>query len=130
MFEFVDFPPQTWIQAAQLLFALAIGHALADFPLQGEFLAMCKNRRFLMRQKELGRPPSMWISCMAAHCLIHAGMVWLITGVAMLGAVEFVVHWILDMLKCEGRTDFNADQALHLACKAFYVFAGWAHWVE
>lgn len=130
MFELVDFPPQTWIQAVQLLFALIIGHALADFPLQGEFLAMCKNRRFLMRQKDPCRPPGMWVWCMGAHCLIHSGMVWWITGVALLGAVEFVLHWILDMLKCEGKTEFNTDQMLHFGCKAVYVIAGWAHWLD
>jgi Protein of unknown function (DUF3307) len=129
MFDLVVFPPQTWSQGLQVLFALAIGHALADFPLQGDFLAMCKNRRYLIRLKDPNRPPSMWITCMAAHCLIHAGMVWAITGSAVLGAVEFVIHWALDTAKCEGRTDFSFDQVLHLSCKIVYVIAGMAHWI-
>ena len=129
MFELVVFPPQTWSQGLQVLFALAIGHALADFPLQGDFLAMCKNRRHLIRLKDPNRPPSMWITCMAAHCLIHAGMVWAVTGSAILGAVEFVIHWVLDTVKCEGKTDFSFDQFLHLACKIVYVIAGMAHWI-
>jgi hypothetical protein len=130
MFPLVEFPPATLLQAAQVLFALCIGHALADFPLQGEFLAMCKNRRYLMRLKDPHRPPGLWISCMAAHCLIHAGMVWAITGCALLGVVELVIHWVLDTLKCEGKTEFNADQLLHVACKVVYVVAGWLHWVS
>ena len=124
MFDLVAFPPQTWSQGLLVLFALAIGHAVADFPLQGEFLATCKNRRFLIRLKDPNRPPSMWIACMAAHCLIHAGAVWLITGSAVLAAIELVVHWILDTAKCEGKTGFNFDQTMHIVCKAIYALAG------
>ncbi len=129
MFHLVEFPPATWLQAAQALFALCIGHALCDFPLQGEFIALCKNRRHLVLLKDPERPPSLWLSCMAAHCLIHAGMVWLITGSALLGLVELIAHWVLDTLKCEGKTNFNLDQSLHVACKTLYVIAAWAHWV-
>ena len=129
MFELVIFPPQTWSQGLLVLFALAIGHALADFPLQGEFLAMCKNRRHLIQLKDPNLPPGMWVICMAAHCLIHAGAVWAVTGSATLGAIEFVIHWLLDMAKCEGKTDFSFDQSLHLACKIVYVIAGMAHWI-
>lgn len=124
MFDLVAFPPQTWSQGLLVLFALAIGHAVADFPLQGEFLATCKNRRYLIRLKDPNRPPSMWIACMAAHCLIHAGAVWLITGSAVLAAIELVVHWILDTAKCEGKTGFNFDQTMHIVCKALYALAG------
>ncbi len=129
MFDLVEFPPQTWQAGLAAFFALAIGHAFADFPLQGEFLAICKNRRYLMRLKDPERPVSMWISCMAAHCLIHAGMVWLITGSVLLGLAELVIHWVLDMLKCEGKTDFNTDQICHLVCKAVYVAAGCLGWI-
>lgn len=124
MFDLVAFPPQTWSQGLLVLFALAIGHAVADFPLQGEFLATCKNRRYLIRLKDPNRPPSMWIVCMAAHCLIHAGAVWLITGSAVLAAIELGVHWLLDTAKCEGKTGFNFDQTMHIVCKAIYVLAG------
>ena len=130
MFDLVVSPPATWSQGLQVLFALAIGHALADFPLQGEFLAMCKNRRHLIRLKDPNLPPEMWVTCMAAHCLIHAGMVWAITGSVVLGAVELVVHWMLDMAKCEGKTGFTLDQIMHILCKVVYVVAGMAHWVH
>ena len=46
---------------------------------------------------------------MSAHCLTHAGFVWLITGSALLGFAEFVIHWIIDALKCEGKTGFEMD---------------------
>lgn len=129
MHDLVVFPPQTWLQGLQALFALAIGHALADFPFQGEFLAMCKNQRHLIRLKDPNLPPTMWVTCMTAHCLIHAGMVWIVTGSSLLGVIEFVIHWLLDLAKCEGRTDFSFDQCLHIACKIVYVIAGLAHWV-
>jgi len=130
MFDLVVFPPQTWSQGLQVFFALAIGHALADFPLQGEFLAMCKNRRHLIRLKDPNLPPNMWIACMAAHCLIHAGTVWVITGSVVLGVVELVVHSMLDIAKCEGKTQFSFDQCMHLVCKAVYVAIGMVHWVK
>ena len=125
MFDLVEFPPVTALDALLGFFALSIGHAIADFPLQGEFLAITKNRRLLLRLKDPARPPEMWIASMAAHCLIHAGMVWWITGSALFAAIELVIHWTLDVLKCEGRTTFNADQLMHLACKACYVTAGY-----
>lgn len=125
MFELVVFPPQTWLAALQALFALAIGHAVADFPLQGEYLAMGKNRRFLLRIQDPSRPVSIWFVCMTAHCLIHAGAVWIITGSSLLAFIEFVLHWCIDTAKCEGKTTFNVDQGLHIACKAAYVLAAW-----
>ncbi|GAA5143948.1 hypothetical protein GCM10023213_33000 [Prosthecobacter algae] len=129
MFELVEFPPLNWLTAFKALFALCIGHAVADFPLQGEYLATGKNRRFLIRLQDPSRPVSIWVVCMSAHCLIHAGAVWLITGSALLGMVEFVVHWGIDVAKCEGKTNFNQDQVLHVVCKMAYVAVAWAGWV-
>lgn len=124
MLELVEFPPHNWIAALQVLFALCIGHAVADFPLQGEYLATGKNRRFLMRLQDPARPVHIWVVCMSAHCLIHAGAVWLITGSASLAFIEFIVHWAIDVAKCEGKTTFNQDQLLHVLCKAGYAAAG------
>ncbi|MCB1224795.1 MAG: DUF3307 domain-containing protein [Verrucomicrobiales bacterium] len=120
----LEFPCPTWLAAAELFFALVIGHALADFPLQGEFLAICKNRRFLVRLKDPNRPPELWPYCMGAHCLIHAGAVWIVTGSVVLGVVELVLHWTLDVLKCSGLTHFGWDQIAHVLCKAAYVAVG------
>jgi hypothetical protein len=118
-----EFPPTTLLAAAQVFFALCIGHALADFPLQGEFLAIGKNRRFLLALGDPARPANMWLVCMAAHCLIHAGFVWLITGSSLVAAVEFLLHWAIDTAKCAGKTTFNQDQTLHVVCKLGYVAA-------
>ena len=126
----IDLPTGDLLSALQMFFALAIGHALADFPLQGEYLALGKNRRYLENLGDPMRPPEIWISCMGAHCLIHAGAVWAVTGSALLGAVDLVLHWTLDVSKCAGRTNYTQDQIMHLVCKALYASAGYAGWIS
>lgn len=98
----------------QLFCALCIGHALADYPLQGGFLAAAKNHR----RPTPGVPP---IIALSAHAAIHAGMVWAATGHFALGACEFVAHTVIDFLKCDGRLSFTADQVCHVACKALWI---------
>ena len=106
-----------------LFFAMAIGHALGDYPLQGSFLASGKNRHIdsstFFGGSEVS--PILWVHSLTAHSLIQAGMVWIVTGSAALALAEFVVHWIIDFVKCEGWTGFNTDQAAHYLCKAAYV---------
>jgi hypothetical protein len=111
------------VQGVVFIFiALAIGHAVADFPLQGPFLADAKNRHNdISSYFDKEPPPYVWIHALTAHSLIHAGAVWLITGSAVLGVIELVVHWIIDYAKCEGWTGFNSDQILHYVCKIIYA---------
>ncbi len=89
------------VGALTLLFALVIGHAVCDFPLQGEFLAAGKNRNVKMPDPE-GEPfpGNLWAYCLSAHSLVHAGMVWLVTGSALFGLIEFACHWAIDYGKC------------------------------
>lgn len=116
-----------------LLFALLVVHALADYPLQGDFLSKAKNRAAPI-------PGVPWQQALAAHALIHAGgvaavlLAWALLAdmlvefgaiILLLAAAEFVAHWLIDDAKCRGRISFNADQALHVACKAAWaVIAG------
>lgn len=86
------------------------GHAVCDYPLQGDFLARGKNRNAPI-------PGIPWWQCLTAHALIHAGMVLLITGSVWFALAELVVHWIADFGKCERWFGFNVDQAIHYACK-------------
>lgn len=118
------------LSALVLLFGLAIGHALADFPLQGEFIARGKNRNVEPPKLADGKsnPKTLWIYLMSAHCLIHAGFVWVISGSVLFAFIEFVLHWIIDAMKCEGKTSFAIDQWLHLATKALFVFIAWFCW--
>jgi hypothetical protein len=106
-----------------LLFAMLIGHAFADYPWQGELVAKGKNRHSPPYGIPPGQKPvAVWTHYLTAHALIHAGMVWFITGSVWLGAIEFVLHWLIDFAKCENWTNPHQDQALHIACKVVYAF--------
>lgn len=99
---------------SQLFLALLIGHAIADYPLQGDFLARAKNRKSPI-------PGVPWWQALTAHAAIHGGAVWLITGRVEIAVAEIVAHGLIDSAKCEGRIGFNTDQALHVLCKAMWV---------
>ena len=97
-----------------LFFAFAISHALADFPLQGDYLARTKQRKQASTVAE-------WLISLSAHSLIHAGGIWIVSGSVILAVVELVLHWLIDLGKGEGWYGYVTDQALHLSCKAIYV---------
>jgi len=120
-------PPHTIAQGFALFFALLIGHALADYPLQGDFLALHKNRHYKDPARDL--PPGIWVHCLLNHSLIHAGFVWLISGSVILGLMELVLHAIIDFIKCEKITGYHTDQMLHITCKALYVVLIMQGWV-
>lgn len=124
-------PVDGFLPALVLLFAFTIGHALSDFPLQGDFLSRGKNRHIAPPALADGKgsPKGLWVYLLSAHCLIQAGSVWVISGVALLAFVEFVLHWLIDFWKCEGKTSFGQDQGLHILCKVVYVALIWAGWV-
>lgn len=97
-----------------LLLALIVGHALCDYPLQGDFLAKGKNHKAPI-------PGVDWWIALSAHAAIHAGAVGYLTADPMLGVAEFFVHCAIDYGKCDGRYGFRTDQVLHIACKVAYV---------
>ena len=105
---------------AAIFFALVIAHALADYPLQSAYMAQQKD-------SEAADTPSEWLIALLAHCAIHAGGVWLITGNMYLGLVEFCLHALIDFGKSKKRYDLIVDQALHILCKVVYVivFVTW-----
>lgn len=105
-----------------VLFMLLVGHAIADYPLQGDFLARGKNSANPL-------PGIPWYQCLAAHALIHAGSVYLITGSMACALMELAAHIVIDDLKCTGKFGsghraFNIDQALHFLCKL-----AWCLWL-
>lgn len=102
------------------VFALLVfAHALADYPLQGDFLARGKNRTAPI----LGVP---WQHPLAAHSIIHGGLVGLITGSIWLGVAETICHAAIDDAKCRGKIGYHADQALHIICKVIWIVILWA----
>jgi hypothetical protein len=104
-----------------IFFWLLVGHSLADYPLQGEFLALAKRRG--------GMRSVPWQTALAAHSTIHAGAVALVTGSVILGLFEFAFHSLIDFAKCEGMFGedqahaFSVDQGLHVVCKLMWVAA-------
>lgn len=97
-----------------LFAALIAGHALCDYPLQGDFLARAKNRAAPI-------PGVPWYQALGAHAIIHGAAVALLTGLPLLGLAETVAHAAIDDAKCTGRIGFNTDQALHVGCKLAWV---------
>lgn len=99
---------------AEILLLLLVGHALADYPLQGDFLAKAKNRANPI-------PGVPWYHGLIPHAAIHGGFVGVIAGSVWLGLAEFAVHCLIDDAKCMGRISYNTDQALHVGCKVLWV---------
>lgn len=88
-----------------VLLLLLAAHWIADYPLQGDFLATAKAQGPLR------------VYHLFAHAGIHAGAVALITGSIALGLAEFICHSIIDENKTHGRISFAVDQTLHIVCK-------------
>ncbi len=105
-----------------LFFALLVVHALADFPLQGSYLARQKVRASADGTVE-------WVVALIAHSLIHAGAVWLITGSRVLAVTEFILHALIDSGAGKKRLSMWADQSLHVVCKLIYVVVIALGWV-
>jgi hypothetical protein len=97
-----------------LFFAFTIAHALADFPLQGDYLAR-------MKRRDQSDNPSEWIIPLTAHSLVQAGGVWIVSGSPLIAATELCLHWLIDLAKGEGKFGYLTDQLLHLICKVAYV---------
>ena len=96
-----------------MLFWLLVGHALADYPLQGAFLSQAKRKGAV---KEMP-----WQLALAVHSLIHGAFVALVTGSVLLGTFETVAHAVIDYQKCQKRIGMWMDQALHVACKLLWI---------
>jgi hypothetical protein len=118
MIPFLQDPAHIWHVAILLVFA----HCLADYPLQGDFMAQAKNRNHPVFNAH-GDPkkPVYWKWVLPSHGLIHAGFVYLITGMWVLFLAEFVMHTVIDFFKCDEKISYNTDQALHLFCKVAWL---------
>lgn len=95
-----------------LIFKLFVGHALCDFALQTAYIAEKKN--------PFHQPSDHWFWPMFAHCLLHSGVVYFLTGSLALGIAELLVHFIADVAKCAHKTSYNQDQMLHYGCKILW----------
>lgn len=106
----------------ELLFKLLVGHAIADFGLQSDWMSKNKNRNYKSNYVPEGQKYTQtWFYVLGAHSLMHGGMVYLMTGVFAFGLVETVVHFVLDFLKCENLTNPHIDQFFHIIWKVAYA---------
>ena len=92
-----------------LLFA---AHALADYPLQGDWLSKAKNYKL-----DLVPGEAIWPLALLGHAAIHGAAVYFITGSTGLAYAEFILHSTIDWMKCDGRLTYNQDQYAHVGCK-------------
>ena len=107
---------------------LMFAHAVADFGLQSETMAHKKVRKEDIKTAEIcgwefrgGKYQLTWYYWLAAHGLIHGAMVYLFTGAMWMAIAEFILHTLIDVLKCEGKTDIHQDQIFHMICKVVYT---------
>lgn len=107
------------IDATHTFFLMLGAHALADYPLQGDFLSKAKNHRAPI-------PGVPWYQALGAHSIIQGTFVGALTGSVVLGMFETIVHALTDYLKSDGRISFNVDQAAHIAAKLCWcAMLGW-----
>ena len=97
-------------------------HTFCDFPMQGAYLSRQKCRCGAQSRAD-------WIVALAAHSIIQAGGVWIVSGSLVLAAIELVLHAIIDTAKCEGHYGLVTDQLLHIGCKLLYLAAIAAGWL-
>lgn len=98
-----------------LLCSMIALHFVADFPLQGDYLAKGKQGVFDTPEMKI----SHW--CLLAHASIHALFVGIITGSLLLSFLELCTHAIIDHCKIENKISFDSDQLLHIGCKIVWV---------
>jgi hypothetical protein len=105
--------PEAWIQIGNLFAYLAMGHCVADYPLQTDRIAL---------EKCPGCSSTLdWRWWLSAHAGVHAFFVVLITGLPLLGLGEWLLHALIDLGKCRRRYNLAVDQSLHLLCKLLWA---------
>jgi hypothetical protein len=104
-----------------MLFWLVVGHFVADYPLQGDFLATAKDRNTAVGAL-------FWRHALTAHAMIHAAFVALFTGSIVLALFEAVIHALTDHRKCQKKITLNGDQGVHLFCKLVWAFFAGVVW--
>lgn len=88
-------------------------HFLADYPLQGDFLAKAKNSA-----NPVDYP---WQHALFAHAFIHAGFVFIATGSLTCSVGELISHAYIDDVKSRGEITAHQDQVAHIVLKGVWV---------
>lgn len=120
----------------ELFILLIFGHAIADYALQSEGMALCKNPNLKKMWEDAEKYPGItdylqprvinqafvpWYYFMGAHGMINGFFVYLFTGSVYLGVAEAFCHSVIDLGKCHKVYGIHIDQALHVVCKLAWV---------
>jgi hypothetical protein len=98
-----------------LLILLVWGHVIADYPLQGDFLAKGKDPEGPFKDF------FPWTQALFAHSMIQAGFVFLFTGSVQCFLMELIGHAWTDYAKTQKWISLNIDQSIHIGMKLFYL---------
>jgi len=110
-----------------LLFFLIAGHALMDYSLQNDSMAVCKCPK--ANSPLAASVP--WYYWLTSHALLHGlavGVIFRVMDfdwyiVATFATAETVIHWFIDLGKCKKLYSLHVDQTLHIVCKiAWWIF--------
>jgi len=109
---------------AALLFFLLAAHALMDFALQSETMAVCKCRRC---DNPIAKIVP-WYYWLAAHSVLHGAAVGAVIRsfgydwnlVVAFALAETAIHALIDHGKCQNWYAIHVDQTLHVACKILW----------
>ncbi|MGL4422544.1 MAG: DUF3307 domain-containing protein [Gemmataceae bacterium] len=104
-----------------MFFYLLAGHFLGDYMLQTDPVALCKCRN----SPHPAQKTVPWAYWLTAHAFLHGALVGIILrchgvpeAAALICAItETILHWIIDLLKCEKFYSIHVDQCLHIICK-------------
>lgn len=100
------------IETISFLIKILTLHAIFDYPLQGSFLATCKDPKNKM--------PLPYYH-LGVHVWIHAGALFWMTGSFLFFFLELIIHGALDLAKVKEKTTLLQDQLGHIASKFLYA---------
>lgn len=100
----------------EILSLMVFAHFLADYPLQGTWIATTKSHK---HPHSTGYP---WYHSLTAHAVIHGGFVGIITGSVVIACAEVIFHWVIDYHKSNDTFGIHMDQFLHLMCKILWAW--------
>lgn len=104
------------------LFYLLMAHLVGDFILQKDKLIQYKNPSNRAPRFAGVVRKDWWVYFMSAHSATHSLLVYMVTGNALIGMLEFILHFAIDLGKCLGMYGVQADQFAHFLTKLLYVY--------
>lgn len=103
----------------RILFLMLFTHVLGDFILTTEASSRYKNQH-------IDRPSGVpgWGYWLTAHAFLHGGLIYFVTENWLIAMYIFLMHWIIDYVKCNDKINADQDQVLHISCILFVLTMG------